>query len=77
MPANAGEMRKVATLDEEENKKRAARQARFAAALEDQAADTRTAAKRIAWPGGTMTVVMLVMIVGLDLAGTINTVISD
>ena len=58
MSANAGEVRKVATLDEEESKKRAARQARFAAAPEDQAADARTAAKRHAWPGGTMTVVM-------------------
>ena len=51
-------MREVATLDEEESRKRAARKARFAAAPEDQAADARTAAKRHAWPGGTMTVVM-------------------
>ena len=58
MSANAGTVRKVATLDEEESKKRAARQARFAATPEDQAPNARTAAKRHAWPGGTMTVVM-------------------
>ena len=58
MSANAGAVRKVATLDEEESKKRAAREARFAAAPEDQAAGARTAAKRHAWPGGTMTVIM-------------------
>ena len=58
MSVNAGAVREVATLDEEESKKRAARQARFAAPPEDQAAETHKAAKRLAWPGGTMTVVM-------------------
>ena len=54
MCRTAGAVREVATLCEEESRKRAAREARFAAAPEDQAAGARTAAKRHAWPGGTM-----------------------
>ena len=54
----AGAVREEATLCEEEGRKRAAREARFAAAPKDQTADARTAATRRAWPGGTMTVIM-------------------
>ena len=54
----AGTVREEAARCEEEERKRAARGARFAAAPAREAADERTTAKRCAWPGGTMTVVM-------------------
>ena len=51
-------MREEAALCEEEEQKRAARGARFAAAPVDEAASERAAATRRAWPGGTMTVIL-------------------
>ena len=58
MCRSAGTVREEAALCEEEERKRAARGARFAAAPESEAADERTTAARCAWPGGTMTVIM-------------------
>ena len=49
----AGAVREEAALCEEEEQKRAARGARFAAAPVDEAANERAAATRRAWPGGT------------------------